>query len=264
MSRMVTVIVEAVLIAFLAGCSTVYKYKVMLPSTWIGMERLAEGVYIDSGMDDRQRHQLLEEIERAKEKVNHVWGSIETRPEIYACSTEVCFQSFGGSTNRANSIGGGKLLLSPRALNSAMVSHEWSHTELYPRVGGLWAWRRIPNWFDEGVAVMVSEDPRHGEQVWSTIINEGIVPPPPDELSSHRKWIQAVKKFRDPDINPNNLAVVYTTAGHAVREWYDKAGRDGLLELVQQVKEGSSFEDVYVTVAGSERRRRRSLSVSSD
>ena len=151
-----------------------------------------------------------------------------------------------------NSIGGGKVLLSPRALNSAMISHEWSHTELYQRVGGFWGWRGIPNWFDEGVAVLVSEDPRHGEAIWSTINKEGIVPPTLEDLSSHRKWIQAVNKYRDAEINPNNLAVVYTTAGHEVREWYRTAGQDGLLEVVQQVKAASEFEDVYATVAGSE------------
>ena len=55
MERMIAVILGGVLIAVLAGCTTASKYKVMLPSTWIGMERLAEGVYTYPDMDDGQR-----------------------------------------------------------------------------------------------------------------------------------------------------------------------------------------------------------------
>jgi hypothetical protein len=245
LNRKFSLIVILLLAVVLTGCSTARKFKVMLPAGWIGMENLAGDVYVDPTMKTEQRRNLLAEVAKAKTKTIAIWGSIETKPEIYACSSETCFQSFGGSTNRANAIGNSKILLSPRALNAAMISHEWSHNELYQRVGGFMPWRRIPNWFDEGVAVIVSADERHGEAAWLEIDRNDIETPGLDVLTTHHEWIAAVKKYRNPQINPDNLSVVYATAGHEVRVWYKTAGQRGLLYVIAQVKDGAPFDKAY-------------------
>lgn len=43
----------------------------------------------------------------------------------------------------------------------------------------------------------------------------------------------------------NDIVVTYARAGHEVEEWYKKVGLKGLNELIEKVKEGTSFEVAY-------------------
>ncbi|MFG1943168.1 hypothetical protein [Nonomuraea sp. NPDC048826] len=48
-------------------------------------------------------------------------------------------------------------MLSPRGADPVIASHELSHVELHTRLAGA----EVPQWFDEGLAVVVCGDPRY-------------------------------------------------------------------------------------------------------
>lgn len=106
----------------------------------------------------------------------------------------------------------------------------------------------IPTWFDEGLAVVVSEEPAHSEAVWEHLVAAKMTTPKLADLVSLKQWNKAARKFGDVDHGigiPGKICVVYATAGHEVRKWHQRVGRDGLLKLIQEVKSSGDFESSF-------------------
>ncbi len=154
------------------------------------MEQIAANIYVDSAMPDEARRGLVNNVAEAKSRIAEVYGVAISTPEIVACSTQTCFESFGGGRQRALTFGN-QMLLSPRGLTVHIVSHEWSHTEMNARLGWLtrWVLGDLPSWFDEGLAVAVSGEPMHSEEVWQTVEQRGLPRPELTELISNGDWV---------------------------------------------------------------------------
>jgi hypothetical protein len=118
------------------------------------------------------------------------------------------------------------------------------------------AWKRMPQWFDEGVAVAISEAPEHSEQHWLFLVSSGIARPAPEELRTLKsldQWLGAVRRYSD---NKNaerrargeaEIHSIYAAAGHELRPWLAAAGNLGLLEFIARLNNGESFESAYQT-----------------
>lgn len=162
--------------------------------------------------------------------------------------------AFGGRGAKAK-IYADHILLSPRGLNYHFLAHEWSHDELHTRLD-FWDWFRLPRWFDEGLAVVVSEDPRYSEDEWRFLVESGALQPTREELlacTTLRKWLDGVHRFgegREAGAGTDEKSAgspLYTAAGHEVRLWLSRVGRKGLLELIERLNAGETFEAVYST-----------------
>ena len=199
-----------------SGCSNINKAKVLLPPTWIGMKKISTKVYVNQDMNITQQKKLLKLIPEAKRYVSDVWGKVTSKPTIYACSTKEFAKSLGIGA-RAYQFNN-HLVLSPKAMTKELIAHEWSHAELYKRIGGFWTWRKIPSWFDEGLAVLVSHEPRHDERAWKKIIDNNISYPSLSELVTLKQWNEATHKY-NKNINMNDIVVTYAVAGHEVEKW---------------------------------------------
>src|SRR5712692_802002 len=227
-----------------AGCSTVRGTKLWAP-TWFELEPIAPRVFVNKGMPPAQRQLVLELVAESEQRLTHYYGTVTSTPKLFFCSTEACFQSFGGSTNRAKSFGDYGSLFSPRGISAPIVSHERSHVELYARIDSFRMLRRVPSWFNEGLVVAVSEEPTHAESVCGEARTTGVPLPPLAKLESMRQWLDAVEKYRNPELNPKNLAVVYATAGCEVRPWLQRVGASGLLSFIAQMRSGTEFPVAY-------------------
>ena len=224
-------------------CPKARAIKVLTP-TWFGMESIAARVYVDKAMPVEQREHVLKMVEESKSQLANYYGDVSTTPKLLFLSSESGFRSFGGTGETGMSFFGYASLFSPRGLSSPIVAHEWSHVELYSRLG-FRNWRRVPQWFDEGLAVTVSEEPRHSESVYEEALQAGATSPALSELESLRQWNEAIKKYRDPKLNHGNRAIVYATAGHEVRKWFQQAGRPGLQEFFKEMRSGAGFSAAY-------------------
>lgn len=145
-------------------------------------------------MSKEDKSALLDLIPTANSHVKKIWGTVLSSPEIYASSTEKCFENLGGGA-RAHQIFN-NIALSPRALTVEMISHEWSHVELVKRVDRIFGSREIPSWFDEGIAVIVSNDPRHNEEAWNKVTERKLPYPELNELNKLEDWNKAVGKYQ--------------------------------------------------------------------
>ena len=238
-------------LAFLGGCSLLQAGKLYAPEAF-GLVPIAPNVYIERDADGATRAALGDAVVKAKQAITNTFGDAQAHPVINACVTEHCFWAFGGREAIAK-VYGNRILLSPRGLNWHFIAHEWSYAEMSTRLS-FFAWKRMPQWFDDGLAVTVSEAPEHSEQHWQFLVASNIPRPTPDELhtlKSLNQWLNAVRRYAD---NKNaerrargepEIHSVYAAAGHEVRPWLAAAGTPGLLAFIRKLNDGETFESAY-------------------
>ena len=86
-------------------------------------------------------------------------GEIEEPPRVVFCASEACNESFGFKS-AANTIGTFGIVISPRAWKPYYLRHEMIHHLQKERLGNFKGWLVTPDWFMEGMAYLLSEDPR--------------------------------------------------------------------------------------------------------
>lgn len=198
---------------------------------------------------------LRESMGKAESAIRKSYGGVASHPTVNVCVTEECYESFGGGRGSLAKVYGKRILLSPRALNWHFLAHEWSHAEMSTRLT-FFAWKRMPQWFDEGVAVAISEAPEHSEGHWQFLVATNVPRPTREELKmleSLKQWLGAIQKYGEdknierkakgePEIRP-----VYSAAGHELRPWLAKVGSTGLLAFINRMNDGADFESAYQT-----------------
>lgn len=241
------------LLVFLPGCGIVQGAKLYAPETF-GLNPITPNIYVESGTDKHTQAILREAFDKAESAIRSAYGDVKAHPVIHACVTEQCLDYFGGKDTLAK-VYGNRILLSPRGLNWHFIAHEWSHAEMWARLT-FPAWKRMPQWFDEGVAAAISEAPEHSEQHWQFLVTSNIACPTPEELHTLKsldQWLSAVRRYSD---NKNmerrargetEIHSVYAAAGHELRPWLAAAGVPGLLAFIDKLNDGDSFESAYQT-----------------
>lgn len=246
--RPLPIAVRLMVISFLTllfGCATLKETKLLAP-TWFGLEQIAPSVYVSEEVTDQQHTHLLASIPQARTQIINVYGSAISSPKFYACATRACYESFNGYGN-GRAIGGTGILLLPDGFNPEVLSHEWSHVELYVRVGDS-GYRGIPMWFHEGLAVVVSNLPRHSDETLREAQSRGFaIPPDVKQYGELQVWSEALEEYHNPD----GLNVVYAAAGHEVRGWLKRVGPEGLPELIEAINSGDEFVAAYERLANA-------------
>ncbi len=224
----------------------------MLPESF-GLVAVTPSIYIESGANEATRIKLRESVEKAEGVIRTGFGGVASHAIVNACVTDECYEYFGGARGSLAKVYGKRILLSPRALNWHLIAHEWSHAEMSARLT-FFAWRRMPQWFDEGLAVAVSEAPEHSEVHWQFLVTNNLPRPSREELQtlkSLKQWLDAIHKYEeDKNIErkakgEQELRPVYSAAGHELRPWLAKNGSAGLLALIDRMNEGADFESAY-------------------
>ena len=240
------IFISLLAIVYLSGCTELRRAKVLLPHSWVGMKKVSSHVYVEKSMSKENQQKIENIIPQAKEYVLDIYGEVTTKPIIYACQTKECANSLG----LVKPIGVrllGHIILSNKAfdktLGRGLIAHEWSHEELYNRIGGFWHWyTEIPMWFDEGLATLTMQDiSRYDKRAWQRIIDEKIPYPKQDELVSWNQWNKACKRY----LIDESIVVPYATSRKIVSKWYKQAGQKGLVELLDGIRNGKHFNELY-------------------
>jgi hypothetical protein len=181
-------------------------------------------------MPQNQRDDFAEALDVARNRVSAFFGEIEGSSKVCACSTEECYVSHGGVSARGHACIG-KVLLSPRGLDAVVISHELTHIELESRLGFFRCKVLMPSWFNEGLAVLVSEDPLYTEDAWIQATDNGRKAP---ELKDIGRLL-----------GKGSWLLSYGTARREVGAWYLRVGPAGLKKLITEVKGGSDFDSAF-------------------
>lgn len=125
-----------------------------------GLVRLDDRIFVDEETPSGQRAEIEADYAAAVQRVARFYGSFAHRPVVLACSTAQCDRRLGGRGAAARTFGSTFIHVSPRGINPVILAHEFSHVEAHARIG-LWRLGSFPAWFDEGLAVIVSDDARY-------------------------------------------------------------------------------------------------------
>jgi hypothetical protein len=122
---------------------------------------LGGNLYVEKSMSDAERQQAQDHVGQARKTVADFYGRLQGDPRILVCATAGCYGEMGGGS-RGMAMFDLALILAPGGDNPVIAAHELSHIELHSRIGRLKTFEKaIPQWFDEGLAVVVSGDPRY-------------------------------------------------------------------------------------------------------
>jgi hypothetical protein len=188
-----------------------------------GLTRVSDDMYSERGLTAAQRDQLAGLSADARRRVEEFYGDRRSEPRLIACFTDDCYARIGGGGEKGIAVLNRAVMLSPRGLDAVIASHEMAHVELHRRLDG-----EVPQWFDEGLAVVVSGDPRYlGEHC--AVPFDG---PLPETLPA---WLDAASADQQ----------VYAKAACRVQRWLDaNGGRDAVLTLIEQLNDGAAFPAV--------------------
>ncbi len=233
----------------LTACGNLRGLRMLSPSSF-GMEKMAPGLYVEPAMAATEREALQRHLETGKAEVRRHYGTLTARPVVVACITTECATRFGTYGEPAAALNDFAIRLSPNSQGrtAALIAHEWSHAEMHHR-SGWWLMRKMPRWFDEGLAVVIADEPRHSENNWREIQRRGLQTPALAALTTFSDWNTAIKAYGETQpAGPDNLHLVYSTAGHHVRVWLACAGASAPLELLEALRAGDGFDEAYARI----------------
>jgi hypothetical protein len=200
-----------------------------------GFERLRGSIFVDPAMSTDLRSDFLENVTEGEQRVSSFFGGLRERPTILACASTTCARRMHEKGARAVSYAQYGLRLSPVGLDVVTVAHERTHIEVHGRIGIVrFLTGALPAWFDEGLAVLVSDDPRYLRPAGSG--DRCLAAPNQNLPIGTAEWMR--RASADPTL--------YTQAACRVQRWADAhGGRDGLLLLIDRVGAGASFDTVW-------------------
>lgn len=200
-----------------------------------GFERAQDSIFVDPAMTQAERSRFVEVVSEGQARAARYLGALHEHTVILACATPECSKRMGDKGARALSYAQFGLKLAPRGLDSITVAHELTHIELHGRLGLVRLFLgAMPAWFDEGVAVLASDDPRY-------LLPEGSVNrcrmEPSTELPSNM-WDWMRRAGADDGL--------YAQAACRVLRWGEAhSGRKSVLALIDRVSSGERFERAW-------------------
>ncbi|MEJ3651969.1 hypothetical protein WEH80_03020 [Actinomycetes bacterium KLBMP 9759] len=155
-----------------------------------GMVQARPGVYVEPGSSiDEERH-VLAVVDEALRQVDGFFGGLVSSPSFLGCRSDTCYARIGGGGERGVAVLNRAVMLSPRGLDPVIATHELTHVELHARLRGA----TVPQWFDEGLAVLVSGDARYLAEGGDRCLVEPAGPLP----STLPEWLRAASA--DPQV----------------------------------------------------------------
>jgi hypothetical protein len=205
--------------------------------TCYGFERLGENSFIERAASPQLRGHAAEVLETARDRVAGFYGGLETQPRILVCVSEECYRGIGGGGTRGTALLDLALRLGPRGIDPVIAAHELSHVELHRRLGRIhYLMGAVPAWFDEGLAVVVSDDrrylaPANAPDRCRVRADE---PLPTGIL----EWVRQA--------GPYDTKQLYAKAACRVADWIaNSGGGAAVMRLVALVSSGTPFTEAY-------------------
>lgn len=212
------------------------------------MNEAGENVYISPDATEEQVQMCLDLVKEAKNRNTELWGEINSKPVFLFCTNWDDYYKFGMYRTQAMTrmnFAGEYIILSPAGINPDDVSHEMCHAELYSRAG-YENDKKIPLWFHEGLSMLVC---REYPQSYADYLTEW------DKMTKGSPNIMPLNRISsDEDFysSPSRSNLAYWRSGMEVSRWFEKSGREGLLEMMRMLSAGSEFLTAYETAEGSE------------
>lgn len=200
-----------------------------------GFREIAPRVYVDRQATETQADAALQSFATAERMVRDVYPERASNPVWLLCLSGEC-----GARSLPRPLAMAYMnlfvFLYPDGSTPTIFAHELAHTELHQRVGSsrrLFS-QAVPTWFDEGLAVYISQDARYLD------IQDGVVtgckagdwPQPPSDQRSFRR------------LGATDAEAIYTASACQVIDWLEEhGGAEAVPALLSDIRAGDAFRD---------------------
>jgi len=229
------------------------------------LQQISSGVFVSKDTPPHHRAYLKRAYQQARNRVASFWGG-QTQSKallIYCPSPEqyaaYCQGGEGAGCSLGTPWGDAWIVVNPHGRNVDVLAHELCHDELYTRLGWLRAQRQVPQWFNEGLALMLDgrfTQARDSLQryvdyrdEWEYLTRGQQIVFELDDLASMRDFFGG---------SAGHVRLAYATAGMEVARWLALVGRRGIPQLVAHLRQGEDFDAVYRRLEQEARRRQSS------
>ena len=232
-------IIIAALISFCEFTAIGYRMSVPHRSSF---EKVDDNVYVNRLDPDEadEKEMMIELIDSAKDRVKEFFGDLEGEDStvIILCDDAKMLKKLGGDHDTKTTFFPSKknyISISPDYCNTDVLAHELTHAELHSRLNAS-ALKKLPSWFDEGLAMQNDYRKQYNEDVWA-------------ELTDNGKNTVALEDMDEPEEfyagTEDDRQLRYACAKHEVGNWLERHGQQGLLDLIDKLNSGEDFDTAY-------------------
>ena len=200
---------------------------------------IASHIYINRNYAGDQQ-ELLEMIEQAKDRVRTFFGDVRFQNEtvFIICDDDKLTRKLGEDHGTVILYFPSEtyyICISDEYLELDILAHEITHAELHTRLSAE-AQKRIPTWFDEGIALQNDYREKYSEAQWITQTDNGKNAVALEDMDTPSEFYAGEaedRRFR------------YLNAKHELDVWMISHGQQGLLELLDRLNGGADFNTAY-------------------
>ena len=182
---------------------------------------------------DRITEPHLALVEKARARISNKFGPLESRPILYFFDDANSHWPVRLNEYASTAFLGYKtcIAVGPRGQSVDVVAHELMHAEIASRVGFLSRFRKVPVWFDEGLAMQVDFRKRYDLQ-------EGDDYSFVTQLNTSRAFFVS---------DTERLTNHYAAAKAAVKIWLSGVNENDVYSQLEKLNEGAAFESIWKT-----------------
>jgi hypothetical protein len=228
MSRLALISISvAVALAVLVVSIALAVKSGLFPYHWFfDVQKISPRTYVQSSdADGNAAH--LRSIGVAQARVARYVGPLRSDPVWIICNSSECYSGITGNGFKASAFGSFLIVVSPRAHSVEFLAHELLHAELSSRLSSS-AIKQVPAWFNEGLAVLVSEDPRFTSrtQSWQRL----------NCIEEYDEFFSQIAK---------DYETAYSMALSCVAPWFGKAGEGGFSKIIDLLNSGAKRFEIF-------------------
>ncbi len=235
---------------------------VALPQLWrceaIGQSdafvRLRVGsavVFVSRDTPPVRQRQLWADIRLAQARIQSFWGQQRGQAVLIYCHSSTqygryCAGGEGAGCSLGMPWGHSFVVLGPDGGNPDVIAHELCHDELYARLGWWTLKRQVPQWFNEGLALLVDyrfTDPANLTQRYRDSRDEWRFRTMGQQTLPALTELESAQQFFGGSAERAMLA--YLVAGLTVSTWRVQAGPAAPQQLTEAVADGGDFAKIY-------------------
>ena len=202
---------------------------------------ISDNVYVNRNYVG-SRDEIIHLIDEAKLRVADFFGSLtcQDHTAIIICDDEKLLAKLGGDHDTRHfstlfPVKRSYVSVSTEYLTVDVLAHELTHAEMFERLSGK-AFRRVPTWFNEGIALQNDYREQYGPEAWAEQTDNGKNIVAYEDMDTAEEFYSGAKEDR---------RFRYLNAKHDVAEWLENHGLQGLLALIDSLNGGEDFSAAY-------------------
>jgi len=215
------------------------------------LTKVNKKLYVSEGIVDNQRIRMYRSIVRAQQRVRSFWGDLVGNATIILCSSpeeyqKYCHSNEGAGCSLGTPWGDSYIVLNPYGLNEDVVSHEMCHDELFARLGWWKTTMQVPQWFNEGLALMLDYrfvSDTDSLKRYNSYKDEWMYLTYGAQEALELRNLESMKGFFGG--NQRHVMLAYMTAGMEVSYWLMLTGKNNVQVLVDATSKGNDFMQTY-------------------